>query len=120
MWFLHVLMAVLSIVFFGLQSYTALATDNIQPKTRTMIAHTMYLIIIITGLLLLRTMMVVEEVLSQWVVAKGVLLLTVMSSSVKAFRPTATQEQRKMGIFIAAIGLIGIVTLALVQPQNLF
>ncbi len=114
------LLASIAIAFFCYQSYTAIATDKVQAKTRTMMAHSVYLLLMITGLVMVWPLIKIEGVPLQWVVAKGVLLLAVMSSSVKAFRPTAEPAQRKMGIFIASVGLAGIVGLAFIKPANLF
>lgn len=114
---IHMLLAVFVVQFFVFQAYTALATDKIQPKLRTMIAHSMYLLMIITGVMMLKPIYDAGGDY-QWAVAKGILLVAVMSSSVKAFRPTATLAQRKAGIFVASVGLLAIIALAFIQPAN--
>ena len=54
------------------------------------------------------------------ILAKIVLLIAAISSSIKAFKDHATPGQTKTGILIAAVAYIGIVILAFTKPDNLF
>ncbi len=121
---LHMLLAVIAVTFFCYQIYTALATDKIYSKTqtklRTAFAHSIYGLMIITGLIMVKPLLAIEGVPLQWVFAKGILLLAVLSSTAKAFRSTTKPAQRKMGILVATFALMGIITLAFVKPGNLF
>ncbi len=121
---LHMLLAVMAVSFFCYQIYTALATDKvyskIQTKLRTAFAHSIYGLIIITGLIMVKPLLAIDGVPLQWVLAKGILLLAVLSSTAKAFRATTKPAQRKMGILVATLALTGIIILAFIKPENLF
>ncbi len=121
---LHMLLAVMAVGFFCYQIYTALATDKvyskIQIKLRTAFAHSIYSLMIVTGLIMVKPLLAIEGVPLQWVLAKGILLVAVLSSTAKAFRVTTKPAQRKMGILVATLALTGIIILAFVKPENLF
>lgn len=116
---LHMLMAVLVIVLFLYQSYLTLSANRRAPRPVKIATHIVYALLILSGGWMLMQLMSVNAPV-QWVFAKIILLVAAISSSIKAFNPQATSTQSKAGIFIAAVAYVGIVTLAIVKPENLF
>lgn len=116
---LHTLLAVLIIGLFLYRSFVALNANKHTPRMAKIATHILYALVIITGAWMLMQLMAANASV-QWVFAKIILLIVAISSSVKAFRPTATQTQSKLGIAIAGIAYLGIVILAYAKPGNLF
>ncbi|WP_434354397.1 SirB2 family protein [Psychrobacter sp. HD31] len=118
--YLHKILAGIALLFFVYQCYVALFKDKVQPKLTTIFAHSVYLLMIISGIVMTLPLMQAENSQTHWVFAKAVLLVAVMSASVKAFRRAKNGTERKVGVFVATIGLIGILILAFIQPANFF
>jgi len=116
---LHMLMATLTVVLFLYQSYLVLSADRRAPRVVKIATHIIYAVLILSGAIMLMQLMSANAPV-QWVLAKIILLVAAISSSVKAFNANATPVQRKTGILIAAVAYIGIVILAFTKPDNLF
>lgn len=114
---LHLLMIVILIGLFIYQCYTVMPPRQPIPKSIKIITHISYALVILSGGWMLMQLMSVNAPV-QWVFAKIILLLAAISASIKAFRPSATPAQSKAGIFIATVAYIGIITLAVVKPDN--
>jgi hypothetical protein len=53
-----------------------------------------------------------------WLIAKMVLFVVAVSASTKAFKVTATREQFKRGVLVAAVAYAGIIGLIVVKPSG--
>lgn len=116
---LHMLMATLTVALFLYQSYLILSANQRAPRVVKIATHIIYALLILSGAIMLMQLMSVNAPV-QWVLAKIVLLIAAISSSIKAFKDHATPGQTKTGILIAAVAYIGIVILAFTKPDNLF
>ena len=117
----HMLMAVILIALFLWQALLVFMAQRGKalPKAAKIGAHVMYALVILTGAITAMPLLN-AGVIPHWLIAKIVLLVVAISATVKATRPTSTPNQAKMGMLIALIAYIGIVTLAFVKPLNLF
>ena len=114
---LHLLMVLVIISLFIYQCYTVMPPRQPIKKPVKIITHISYALVILTGGWMLIQLMSVNAPV-QWVFAKIILLIAAISASIKAFRATATPAQSKAGMFIAAIAYVGIITLAVIKPDN--
>lgn len=114
---LHILMAALTILLFIWQSYLVLTKGDRFEKKGKIATHIVYALLIISGVVTVMPLLSANVPL-QWVAAKIILLIAAISASIKAFKATATPTQSKTGILIALVAYIGIVTLAVVKPDN--
>lgn len=114
---LHMLMAACIILLFIYQSFCVLSRNKRLGKPFKIATHIFYALIILSGVMLVMPLLSLNVPL-QWVGAKVILLIAAISASVKAFRPTATLAQSKVGIFVTTIAYIGIVALAFIKPAN--
>jgi len=89
------------------------------PKSAKIGAHVMYALVILTGAVTAMPLFG-AGIVPHWLIAKMVLLIVAISATVKATRQTTTPNQAKIGMLIAFIAYIGILTLAFVKPLNLF
>lgn len=117
----HILMAVLTLAIFVYQFVKVLTNKPAQlpSKGAKIGSHILYTLLIITGVLTLMPLIKLIGV-PHWVIAKVILLVVAISSTIKATRATTPAPQAKAGMLIALIAYIGIVTLAVVKPMNLF
>lgn len=116
---LHTLLVLILIGMFLYQSFLVLSANRRAPRLVKIANHILYLLVIVSGAWMLMQLMSVNAPV-QWVFAKIILLVAAISASVKAFNPTANLTQSKIGIAIASIAYIGIITLAYTKPENLF
>ena len=116
---LHTLLVFLLIGVFVYQSYLVLSANRQAARPIKIATHILYALAIVTGAWMLMQLMSAQAPV-QWVFAKIILLVAAISASVKAFNGQATPSQSKVGILIAAVAYVGIVTLAYVKPENLF
>ena len=116
---LHLLMITILLGLFIYQCYSAMPPKQPVKRPVKIFTHITYALVILSGGWMLMQLMSVNAPV-QWVFAKIVLLLAAISASIKAFSPTATPAQTKTGIFIATVAYIGILTLAVVKPDNFF
>ncbi len=116
---LHILLAVIVIGLFLYQSYVVLSANKRAPRAVKIVNHIVYALIILSGGWMLMQLMSVNAPV-QWVFAKIILLVAAISASIKAFSPSATLSQSKVGVMIGAVAYAGIVILAYTKPVNLF
>ena len=118
---LHILMAVITIAVFLYQFARVLSgkPGALPSKGLKIASHVVYTLLIIAGILTLMPLVKLIGV-PHWVIAKVILFIVAVSSTVKATRATTLPTQAKLGMFIALIAYVGIVILAFVQPTNLF
>ena len=116
----HMLMALILIALFLWQAVLVFTAPKGQglPKPAKIGAHVMYALVILTGAV--TAMPFGAGIVPHWLIAKMVLLIVAISATVKATRQTTTPNQAKIGILIAFIAYMGILTLAFVKPLNLF
>lgn len=93
--------------------------DILRSKLQMIIGHTIYLLVVVFGVLTFLPLYKIVGV-PHWLVAKFVLLVVAISATIKALRPTTTIAQAKVGMFLALVAYAGIIGLAVMQPQNLF
>ena len=117
----HILMAVLTIGLFLYQFMRVMAgnTATIPSRNLKITSHILYTLLLLSGALTLMPLLKLVGV-PHWVIGKIILFIVAISATVKATRPTTAANQAKVGMFIALIAYIGIVTLAIVKPMNLF
>lgn len=116
---LHILLAAIVVGLFLYQSYLVLSANKRAPRAVKIINHIVYALILLSGGWMLMQLLGASAPV-QWVIAKLVLFIAAISTSLKAFNVRATPSQSKMGILIATIAYAGIITLAYVKPDNLF
>lgn len=112
---LHMLLAFLIIALFLYQSFLVLTKGQRLPKAAKIATHVFYALIILTGAVMTMQLLSVNVPID-WVWAKVILLIAAISASAKAFKPSASIQQSKMGIFVATIAYAGILTLAFIKP----
>ena len=78
--------------------------------------HVVYTVLVACGLYLLLQL---PNVYPYWLIAKMVLVVVAVSASTKAFKDTATRDQFKRGVFVAALAYAGIIGLIVVKPAGL-
>lgn len=117
----HMLMAVILIALFLWQAVLVFTAQKGQdlPRAAKIGAHVMYALVILTGVVTAMPLFN-AGVVPHWLIAKIVLLVVAISATIKATRPISTPNQAKMGMLIAFIAYVGILTLAFVKPLNLF
>lgn len=117
----HMLMALILIALFLWQAVLVFTAPKGQglPKSAKIGAHVMYALVILTGAVTAMPLFG-AGIIPHWLIAKMVLLIVAISATVKATRQTATPNQAKIGMLIAFIAYMGILTLAFVKPLNLF
>lgn len=116
---LHILLAAIVIGLFLYQSFLVLSANKRAPRAIKIVNHIVYALILLSGGWMLMQLLAVNAPV-QWVIAKLVLFIAAISTSLKAFNIKATPAQSKMGILIATIAYVGIIVLAYVKPDNLF
>lgn len=116
---LHTLLVVILIGMFLYQSFLVLSANRRAPRPIKILNHLIYALIIVSGVWMLMQLMSANAPV-QWVFAKIILLIAAISASAKAFHAHATPAQSKIGIGIAAVAYVGIITLAYAKPENLF
>jgi uncharacterized membrane protein SirB2 len=77
--------------------------------------HIVYSVIVGCGLYLLLQL---PQVYPHWLIAKMVLFVVAVSASTKAFKVTATREQFKRGVLVAAVAYAGMIGLIVVKPNG--
>lgn len=118
----HMLMALILIALFLWQAVLVFTAPKAQglPRSAKIGAHVMYALVILTGAVTAMPLFG-AGIVPHWLIAKIVLLVVAISATVKATRQTATPNQaKKIGMLIAFIAYMGILTLAFVKPLNLF
>lgn len=109
------------ILVFVLRAATLfIGTQNQQlnPKGRVLfiaLQHLSYTLIVVTGV----TLLVMNEFKVQpWFYAKIVLFLVLLSSQIKAYKKDESLllTQRRAGIVVGAIALIGLMALVMIKP----
>lgn len=114
---LHLLMAVVTLAIFLYQAMQVFLGKNGQLAKPVKIAtHIIYTLVIGSGLMMALQLTKVIG-FPMWVMAKIVLLVVAISSTMKATRATATPVQAKAGMVIAMIAYVAIVVLALTKPM---
>lgn len=118
---LHILMAVITIGIFLYQFAQVLMgkSGQLPNKGLKIGTHIVYTLLLIAGVVTLMPYLKVG-IFTHWVVAKLVLFGVAISSTIKATRLMTPSSQAKIGMFVALIAYMGIVTLAIVKPANLF
>ncbi|MFW2178230.1 MULTISPECIES: SirB2 family protein [unclassified Moraxella] len=118
---LHMLMAVLTIAIFVYQFIQIMRGKNAQlPNKGLKIAsHVIYTLLLIAGVM---TLMPLLKVIGfpHFILAKIILFVVAISTTIKATRLTTPAPQAKAGMLLAMIAYIGIVGLAVMKPMNLF
>lgn len=114
---LHLLTIVILMGLFIYQCYLVMPPRKLTPKALKIGTHITYALVILSGGWMLMQLMSVNAPV-QWVFAKILLLVAAISASIKAFRPSTTQSQSYVGMFIAAVAYIGIIALAVIKPAN--
>ena len=117
----HILMALILIALSLWQAVLVFTAPKAQglPRSAKIGAHVMYALVILTGAVTAMPLFG-AGIVPHWLIAKMVLLVVAISATVKATRQTATPNQAKIGMLIAFIAYMGILTLAFVKPLNLF
>lgn len=111
---LHMLLAVLTIGFFCYSSFCVLKQKQVG-KAYMAITHSLYAVLVGSGLYLLHLLGKAGATGQHWAYAKIVLLVVAVSAMIKA-RRSKTMGQAKAGIGIVFVALIGILVLAVVKP----
>lgn len=93
--------------------------DILRSKLQMIIGHSIYLLVVVFGVLTLLPLYKIVGV-PHWIVAKFVLLAVAISATIKALRPNTSITQAKVGMFLALVAYAGIIGLAVIKPQNLF
>lgn len=114
---LHLLTIVILLGLFLYQCYLTLPPRRLTPKALKISTHITYALVILSGGWMLTQLMAVNAPV-QWVFAKILLLFAAISASIKAFRPSTPQSQSYVGIFIATVAYVGIISLAIIKPAN--
>lgn len=117
----HMMMAMLLIALFLFQALSIFTAKHAQslPKPLKIGSHVMYALVILTGLMTMLPLLQAHAV-PHWLYAKLILLVVAISATLKALRATTSLTQAKVGMFVAFIAYLGILTLAFVKPMNLF
>lgn len=118
---LHMLLAILTIAIFLYQFMQVMTGKDgrLPNKGLKIAAHVLYTLLIVAGIVTL--MPAIPHIgVPHWVIAKVVLFVVAISSTIKATRANTLPNQAKMGMIIALIAYIGIVILAFLKPMNLF
>lgn len=109
------------ILVFVLRAATLfIGTKNQQPNPKgrvlfVALQHLSYTLIVVTGV----TLLVMNEFKVQpWFYAKIVLFLVLLSSQIKAYKKDESilLTQRRAGIVVGAIALIGLMALVMIKP----
>lgn len=74
--------------------------------------HIVYTVVVLAGV----WMLLLLPIYPHWIFAKIVLFLVAISSSVKAFRDTASVNEFKMGVLVASVAYVAILWLAIAKP----
>lgn len=110
---LHMLMAALTVVLFCYSAFLILS-DKPAKKSLMAVSHTLYAVLVGSGLYLLYVISMVAGV-QHWAYAKILLLVVAVSSMIKA-RRTERKNEAKVGVGIAMVALVGILWLAFSKP----
>lgn len=118
---LHILMAVITIAIFLYQFMQVMLgkSGQVPNKGLKIATHIVYALLVIAGVITLMPLIPLVG-MPHWVLAKVILFVVAISSTIKATRATTLPTQAKMGMIVALIDYIGIVILAFVKPMNLF
>lgn len=112
---LHMLMAFLTVGLFCYSSYCILAQKTVG-KAYMVITHTLYALLVGTGLYLLWLLGKAGAGPQHWAYAKIVLLVVAVSAIIKA-RKSKTKNQAKAGILVSFVALVAILGLAFSKPM---
>lgn len=117
----HMLMAMITIALFLWQAILIFTDDKAQglPKAAKIGGHITFALVILTGLITAMPLFT-AGVFPHWLIAKIILLAVAISATIKATRAGTLPNQAKIGMLIAFIAYMGILTLAFVKPMNLF
>lgn len=118
---IHMSAVSLVILVFVLRAATLfIGTQDQQPNPKgrvlfVALQHLSYTLIVVTGV----TLLVMNEFKVQpWFYAKIVLFLVLLSSQIKAYKKDESilLTQRRAGIVVGAIALIGLMALVMIKP----
>lgn len=118
----HLLMVAITVILFLYQFVMVMIANKTQilhSKKLFIASHIIYTLLIISGVLTVLPLLKLIG-MPHWIMAKVVLFVVAISATIKATRPTTTPAQSKMGLLIALVAYIGMLTLAMIKPLNLF
>lgn len=114
---LHMLVAFLTVAMFCYSSYCILNNKAVN-KAYMIATHTMYAVLVGTGLYLLWLLGKAGAPPQHWAYAKIVLLVVAVSAIIKARKSAdKSKSQAKAGVLVAFVALIGILGLAFSKPM---
>lgn len=111
---LHMLMALLTILAFCYSAFCILSKKPVG-KAFMAVSHSLYAVLIGSGLYLLWLLGQAGAGAQHWAYAKIVLLVVAVSSMIKARKSVGT-VQSKAGVVIAFVSLVAILALAYTKP----
>ncbi len=117
---LHMSFGVLAILMFATRAILGMRSPNPSgqllskglTKFFKIAPHIVYTVVLLAGIGLLLQL----PIYPHWVFAKIILFLVAISSSVKAFRDTASVNEFKMGVLVASVAYAAILWLAIAKP----